>query len=855
VSAVPSTAQVRAQVASLRERAPDERFIAIHFPAAWRSGESLLVRDETIPVRPCDSVLQLREALVECERLDGPVVFVTPLSEAELGADVLTRLARHRLFHVESWRIVRDLFHARYVDPRLADAPWIADVLLELPPGQTIPPVPSGVLDADTVWEILLKRIGFGAGRPDLVGLLRWTMETDVDRYLLEPEPLRLALPARLGESAGEAASRVLECFTEGSRIPLAVGLACGVVFHERGATDAGLQKASVRLEKYVGSRALPADVGRAWAVAAESVVERLVAAEDTQPARAALRESDEVLAEIGASQEAHLGRFSIQGFEQRVACLAESLTEALADRPGPEAERTLSGAVGAVARHGLAPWHQGRVERMTMALRLARWWSRRAQRASHGSFEAAARAYLAEGGLVDWARTRLAGGDEHPALSEAFGLLLQKADAEREKENRPFAGHLHGWLAAGGPWKKTIPVDQVLAEVVAPLAAEVPVLMLVIDGMAVAVFRQLLESLVADGWVPHLREAWGDDTPPVIAAMPSVTEVCRTSLFCGRLVAGGAADEKKGFAAFPALSRVSLPGSPPVLFGKAELVARGGAGVAAGVLDEVLSPERWAVAVIINAVDDQLMKGDQVHPRWTIDYVLPLGPLLHAARQAGRALVLVSDHGHVLERGTELRGDPASPGPPGAGREGGERWRPDAGDPGVGEVRLSGLRVIVPRGDSVIVPWSEGLRYGFKKNGYHGGAAPQEVVIPLGVFTPGDMGLLGWRERGVRYPPWWDEGARPQPPAQVPKKKPKKKVLKAQQAIDFGRGEAPPAPVPPTDWLAALFRSPIYAAQEKASGRMSLERKRVRSVRAAASSPSRPSLTTCRSRRSGSAA
>jgi hypothetical protein len=39
------------------------------------------------------------------------------------------------------------------------------------------------------------------------------------------------------------------------------------------------------------------------------------------------------------------------------------------------------------------------------------------------------------------------------------------------------------------------------------------------------------------------------------------------------------------------------------------------------------------------------------------------------------------------------------------------------------------------------------------------------------------------------------------------------------------------PTPVPPTDWLAALFRSPVYAAQEKASGRMSLERKRVRSI------------------------
>ena len=33
------------------------------------------------------------------------------------------------------------------------------------------------------------------------------------------------------------------------------------------------------------------------------------------------------------------------------------------------------------------------------------------------------------------------------------------------------------------------------------------------------------------------------------------------------------------------------------------------------------------------------------------------------------------------------------------------------------------------------------------KKNGYHGGIAPQEVVIPLGVFVPSGLVPEGWVE------------------------------------------------------------------------------------------------------------
>ena len=44
-----------------------------------------------------------------------------------------------------------------------------------------------------------------------------------------------------------------------------------------------------------------------------------------------------------------------------------------------------------------------------------------------------------------------------------------------------------------------------------------------------------------------------------------------------------------------------------------------------------------------------------------------------------------------------------------------------------------NGELLVMPEGGRVIVPWSERVRYGAKKNGYHGGGTPQEMLIPIG--------------------------------------------------------------------------------------------------------------------------
>src|SRR5262249_1058441 len=136
--------------------------------------------------RWCESPLAARQYLsaVESRELEG-VVLLTSLSERELGGDVIARLSRGRVFQIESWDMVSQLFQAREVDSRLAGQNWMASLLLEnVPPGGYVP-VPGGFLDLDTAWsQTLRSSLGLETGRPDVLTLLRWTMSTEnVARY------------------------------------------------------------------------------------------------------------------------------------------------------------------------------------------------------------------------------------------------------------------------------------------------------------------------------------------------------------------------------------------------------------------------------------------------------------------------------------------------------------------------------------------------------------------------------------------------------------------------------------------------------------------------------------------------
>jgi hypothetical protein len=243
------------------------------------------------------------------------------------------------------------------------------------------------------------------------------------------------------------------------------------------------------------------------------------------------------------------------------------------------------------------------------------------------------------------------------------------------------------------------------------------------------------------------------------------------------------------------------------VLFHKIALQEAADASLAANVREAIASPQKRVVGVVVNAVDDHLLKGGQLDLRWTRDEIMVLPPLLYEARSARRVVVLLGDHGHLLDHQTEAR--PRSTGVPPVGSqhrrdacatEGGERWRPDDGRPAEGELAVQGPRVLLGEGHRLIAPWNERFRYGARKNGYHGGLTPQEMVIPIAVLASAELRLPGWAETPDPTPDWWDD---------TPAATPAPVAAPAEAA----------APTKP-DWVAALLACPLFVEQKRLGGR-----------------------------------
>jgi hypothetical protein len=275
----------------------------------------------------------------------------------------------------------------------------------------------------------------------------------------------------------------------------------------------------------------------------------------------------------------------------------------------------------------------------------------------------------------------------------------------------------------------------------------------------------------------------------------------------------GNASQEKSGFSIHPALLSVSRPTARPVLFHKSEL--GDGGGMSDAVREALRARDQRVVGVVYNAVDDHLSGSDQLHQTWSVDELRLLGPLLHEARLAGRAVVVTADHGHVLDEGTTLRS-----------HEDGDRWRRGVEAPAADEILIGGDRVLAPGGLArVILPWSEGVRYAGKKNGYHGGATPQEVLVPLVVLLPAAHEVPGWTLGPPVLPEWWEEAPSAGPaaapavrtePAPVPSGK-RRKAPGPQGDLFL------PLAIPPADdhWVEQLLASAVYAEQKRLAARI----------------------------------
>lgn len=824
--AAPTFSQIKAQVTAIQDKLPKACVIGIHSSARW-SGEPIQRDgDHAYAIYQCDSPLAMRFALREPTSDNTTKVLITAIDQKDLSDDILLRLAKRQLFPIKPWQIVRTLFNANAIDPRLSEHPWIAEMLLELIPAGGYPPARGGFLDAETAWPLLLRQaIGLGDEAPDLTSLLKWAQDAQrITQFQRASEEFRIGAIAWLAEKAGPAAEVLLRSVQQMERpdaVP--VGLAAGVVYHL--SATGKLDKATGKLEeRYLGKQSPPGELMQRWSTAATEVV-RTLRHTDPKQYRQLLNRADEILREVQADSFAYLSDTSDLGFDQRLGRFGNCLSGLIESRRLEVAD-DLQAAFRAIRDHDKTSRETVRLERVEMALRLIRWITGRANKStSPKSLAEAAIDHLREGGFVDWARLSLWRGEPVGELSAAYSRLFDEVRTIREQQAKMFARLLADWTAAGSKSDEVLPAEQILEKVVAPLATDRLVLVIVVDGMSVAVCRELMRDIAGHEWVP-ICEQGREFNRPGLATIPSVTEFARTSLLCGQLQQGHAANEVTGFAEHPALLAQSRSGSPPILFHKAGLQETDDTSLAKEVRTAIQSTHRRVVGVVINAVDDHLLKGEQIDVRWSRDQIKVLPALLHEARVARRLVVLVSDHGHVLDCQSQARTGNA-----------GERYRTAAGEPADDELLVQGHRVLT-EGHRIIVPWSERIRYGIKKNGYHGGLTPQEMVVPIVVLSSTDDFPEGWREQPIDTPVWWDEIANPalEQRAAVPQLKPvEPKPSKPLGTLFDLESELETAVLPsetvvtmqPTEvssirpeWISRLLACEVYEDQKRLGGR-----------------------------------
>lgn len=803
----PTPEQVAARVALVRRRWPGAQAIGVHMPGAWLGDPEIRVNGERLPVAVCGSALQVSEALASRTNAGVPVVVVTALEDSQLSLDVLARFAGRRLHRIDRWQIVRDLFRARQIDPRLSGQGWIADALLQKVPEGGYPPAASGLLDADTVWTHLCQQhLGLPDGRPDAIALLGWSLVGhNLHRYEALNTEFRAGLRQRIEGTAGATGTAMLDALDAGyGQLLLPIGLVCEILFSSHGRTDLGIAQARARLEPYLAGRMLSSEVGSAWFQSSAAVLATLSDASQ----REWLDRTQTLLTDLKATEYSALSGVLPSGFNQRLAQFAASLQDVLSGRTSLD---QLEASAADLRRHAQAIRQVDRLRRVRMALRLAHYLGTGPPEARPTSLSQVSLAYAEEGGYVDWARRYLSGGDETEALARAFGMLSNSVRELRERQNREFARLLSDWHKTPATLEGLLPIEQALSAIVAALAAATPVLLLVVDGMNYAVFRELCDDLKEQGWI-ELTNRQDRPLPSLVSIIPSVTETSRASLLAGRVIQGHSASEKHSFATHPDLLSVCRVGRPPVLFHKGELVEPGATGLAAAVRDAIRDANRKIVGVVLNAVDDHLARSDQLRFSWTVSQFHYLDAMLYEAQLANRVVIVTSDHGHVLEDGSwHLAGSEE------------ERWRAYSDALVEQELMFEGPRIEQATGfRRIVVPWSERVRYGQKKQGYHGGATPQEVLVPIGVLTTPDRAIVGWEALPDRKPAWWN--ALETPPAQAyigPARMTRSPKRRAEAQQSFLRDVETDRDVEPAvDWIARLLGSSIFEAQRRMAGR-----------------------------------
>lgn len=789
------TGTVLAAVASARELKTKERIVGL------RSAKSLAVpslmhtaHGEAVHTRWCPSTLAVWDAIHTWDGT-GWLVVLTDRDEADLGAGTLARFAQHRLRRPDPWDIVKQRFGAGTLDRALlteGKGSELADGLIKAEPTEPgpngrpagWPQVPAGVLTRDAALStVAQRRLGLPDGTLDAHAVIEWTTGHDVltrmsDLRADAGDLLTDTVIGWLAERTGSAAPIVRHLLSTGAAADV-MPLGCAVHHLQNPNTPVQqtpmVMTALARLEHRLGpSRPSTAALQGFGNVAVEVARSLLSRPQTTRGARRALHHAERLLHEAGASE-----------IVTRSSLLPGSLTETyrhLARSLGID-PHAVESAWETVRNHPLSQGVAGhdsddRWRPVEAAVRLDRWLRQGDDAAPDPSDSARAaalaRRHVQDGGWAETALNTVERGVADEELALALGQQAERVLTRRRELDHAFADAIAP-VASGHDMPTSddgtvMYLEQVLSDVAVPIAREKPLLVLLLDGMGAASGAQVVHDLVADdGSWTELLPAAARGRGTALAVLPSLTEHSRTSFFAGRLLSGGQSQERTEFAQIAA--RGGVAGSALFHLGSLESRAAGfvlADDVRGGLRD---TDDRPLVACVLNTIDNALDRSDPGGTDWTDDTVKHLRPLLAAARDAGRAVLLVGDHGHVVER--RRRTEKLD------GTETSARSRQVDNPARDGEVQVKGPRVL-PDGEAVLTV-DEDIRYTSRKAGYHGGASLAEVAVPLVVLVPtpadaSDEGFravcpTGWEAAPSQEPLWWntalDAASRaPAPPA-----------------------------------------------------------------------------------------
>lgn len=733
---------------------PVRKALGLRARPAWSSTRTTIDGIE-IDLRVCPSPLSIRQALAEHDPrdLERQLVVITDYDHHALGADVLARIADGRLRTIEERDIVAAMFRVQSIEPRLRRSHAIVRALIEGEPPEGWDAEPSGVLSYDRAVALLLaEQLGIEDANGGLTPLFAWASSEQSRRFATVGTELADVLSTWLVERHGAAAKLTMATVQAGrGEHVVAYALAARLITVDNDDV-AGRERARVRLEHLLGMGNLTDAQLATWATAAERYARKRLA--DGVSTIALAPGSAAVLDELGLVDAAGSSEVLPEGYASRAAAFAGTLESVIA-AASPQSLALAAQAEASLRTHALAGTQHFalRTRMCEAALRLGSWLVHGNDERAFATSDAAVSWYVTEGSWVDQVRDELAAADTGiTQLDDVIERLLKHVGQLRHAQNEAFAQAIvpavaHDSLDDSGDY---IGVEHIAGRVVASVAERDPALLLVIDGLSIPAWQQLAESVIARGWdvVEHAETKLPS---AALSTVPSVTEVARTSLFTGTVREGTERDETSGFASIARIkAAVAAAGArgDALLLHKADLRGDGARPLAPDARRVIADAQQHVVGVVVNAIDDLLAKADQAHVAYDIDLMPVLVGILDAAAEAGRIVVITSDHGHVLDRGTQFAGfDGAAS----------ARWRPTGEAPRDGEIAVAGTRVVVP-GGSLVAAWSESIRYTKgRSRGYHGGVAPQELVVPIVVLQPSGVQNQQFVAKRVNVPDWWN--------------------------------------------------------------------------------------------------